>query len=138
MTDRAPATDTFPYPTGSVVGILSDSAALEDARRRLGAAGFDAERCDVLHGEEGLARIDVEGVAHGTSGSLVRMLQSALSDDAAHVRQYAEHLNAGHYVLGVRVGEEEAAKERAADALRDSRAEFVRYYAETYVEDLDR
>jgi hypothetical protein len=129
--------DTFPYPTGSVVGILSDATALEDARRRLEAAGFDVDRCDVLHGEAGLARIDVDGAAHGTSGSLMRRLQATLSDDADHVRRYAEDLRAGHYVFGVRVGEDEAAKERAADALRGSRAEYVHYYAENYVEDLD-
>jgi hypothetical protein len=130
--------DSFPYPTGSVVGILNDETAFENARERLQAAGFDVERCEVLHGEEGLARIDLDGAAHGRSGSVMRRLQSAMSDDAAHVRRYAEQLNAGGYVLGVPVGEEEAAKERAAEALRGSPAEFVHYYAENYVEDLDR
>jgi hypothetical protein len=136
MTSHANRTDTFPYPTGSVVGVVTDSTALEDARRRLEAGGFDLDRCDVLHGEEGLSRIDVDGAAHGRSGSLMRRLQGALSDDAAHVRRYAEHLREGHYVLAVRVGEDEAAKERVADALRGSHAEFVHYYAENYVEDL--
>jgi hypothetical protein len=130
------ATDTFPYPRGSVVGLLPDSTALENARRRLDEAGFDVGSCEVLHGEEGLARIDVDGAAHGASGSVMRRLQSALSDDADDVRRYAEHLEMGHYVIGVPVGEDEAAKHRAADALRDSPAEFLRYYAENYVEDL--
>jgi hypothetical protein len=131
-------TDTFPYPNGSVVGILTDDNALENARGRLEAAGFDADRWDLLHGEEGLARIDVDGTAHGRSGSLMRRLQTAVSEDADHVRRYAEHLRSGHYILGVPVGEDEAAKERAADALRGAPAEFVHYYAENYVEDLDR
>jgi hypothetical protein len=52
------------------------------------------------------------------------------------VRQYAEHLQAGHYVVGVPVGEDAAAKARAADALRASRAETLHYYGENYVEDL--
>jgi hypothetical protein len=137
MTSDAETTDSFPYPTGSVVGVLTDATALENARRRLEAAGFDVDRCDVLHGEDGLARIDVDGTAHGRSGSLKRRLQATLSDDADHVRRYAEHLRAGHYVLGVPVGEQEVAKERAAEALHGSSAEFVHYYAENYVEDLD-
>jgi hypothetical protein len=137
MTSHSDRSDTFPYPGGSVVGILPDSAALENARRSLEDVGFDADRYDVLHGDDGLARIDVEGAAHGRSGSLMRRLQSALSDDADNVHRYADGLRSGHYVLGVRVGEDEAAKERAADALRASRAEFLRYYAENYVEDLD-
>jgi hypothetical protein len=137
MTGDAHSTDTFPYPGGSVVGIVPDSAALDDARRRLEEAGLNADRSDALHGEEGLARIDVDGATHGRSGSLMRRLQSALSDDADHVRRYADALRSGRYVIGVRVGEDEAAKERAADALRASAAEFLHYYAENYVEDLD-
>jgi hypothetical protein len=129
--------DTFPYPTGSVVGVLTDAAALENARRRLEAVGFDVDRCEVLHGEEGLSRLDVEGTAHGTSGSLMRRLQAVLSDDADHVRRYADSLQTGQYVLGVPVGEDGAAKDRAADALRNAGAEPVHYYAENYVEDLD-
>jgi hypothetical protein len=135
MTSDPQQADTFPYPRGSVVAILADADAVDSARRRLEAAGFDS--CDVLHGEEGLARIDVDGAAHGTSGSLMRRVQSVLSDDADHVRRYADALEAGQYVIGVPVGEDEAAKDRAAGALRASPAEFLHYYAENYVEDLD-
>jgi hypothetical protein len=128
--------DSFPYPRGSVVGVVTDDATLEDARRHLERAGFGADRYDVLH-DQGLARIDVEGEAHGKGGAIMRRLQSALSDDAEHARRYAEHLRAGHYVVGVKVGDDEAAKQRAADALRAAHAEFLNYYAERYVEDLD-
>ncbi len=128
--------DSFPYPRGSVVGVLTDDATCEDARQRLERAGFGTDRCEVLHGDEGLARIDVEGEAHGKSGTMMRRLQAALSDDADHVRRYAEHLRAGHYVVGVAVRDDEAAKQRAADALRAAHAEFLYYYAKNYVEDL--
>jgi hypothetical protein len=128
--------DTFPYPTGSVVGVLNDDAAFEDARRRLDESGFGAERSDVLHGETGLARLDVGGEAHGRGGSVVRWLQHLFSDDADHVRDYADHLRAGHYVVGVAVGEDEAAKAKAASVLRAAHADSVTYYAENYVEDL--
>jgi hypothetical protein len=130
------ASDSFPYPRGSVVAVLADDAAVEDARGRLERAGFGANRCDVLHGEHGIARLDVGGEAHGRSGRLMRRLQEGLSDDAGHVREYAERLRAGHYVVGVAVGEDEAAKLRVADALRAADAESVDYYAENYVEDL--
>src|SRR4051812_7865861 len=104
MTSDSHSTDTFPYPRGNVVAIITDSTALENARRGLAAAGFDVDRCAVLHGEDGLAQIDVEGTEHGRSGSLMRRLQSVFSDDADHVHQYAEHLKSGHYVVGVPVG----------------------------------
>jgi hypothetical protein len=128
--------DTFPYPTGNVVGVLADAASLEDARRRLEESGFEADGVQVLHGEEGLAQIDVEGEEHGKKGGLMRRLQSALSDDGEHVRRYTEYLRDGRYVVGVRVGEDEAAKQRAADALRGAHSEFLNFYAENFVEDL--
>jgi hypothetical protein len=133
--DATPA-DFFPYPRGRVVAILADEAAFDAARRRLDQSGFDSDRYDILHGEQGLARIDVEGEAHGKRGGVIRRLQSALSDDADHVRRYAEHLRAGHYVVGVAVGEDEGAKQRAAEAFRAAHAEFVSYYADNYIEDL--
>ena len=74
--------------------------------------------------------------AHGLAGTIIRRLQAVLSDDADHVREYAEHLRAGHYVVGVSVGEHEEAKQRAADALRAADARFLNYYAGNYVEDL--
>lgn len=136
MAGNSNTTDSFPYPRGRVVGVLADDASFEDARRRLEQAGFGAERCDVLHGQEGLERIDVEGKAHGKGGVIMRRLQSVLSDDAEHARQYVEELRAGRYLVGVAVGEDQAAKQQAADALRAARAESVSYYAENYVEDL--
>ena len=136
MASSSTPSDSFPYPRGSVVGILTDDVTLEDARRRLERAGFGADRCEVLHGDDGLARIDVAGEAHGGSGTLMRRLQAAFSDDANHVRLYAENLRAGHYVVGVAVHDDAAAKERAADALRAAYAQFLHYYAKYYVEDL--
>jgi hypothetical protein len=130
------ADDTFPYPSGQVVAVLAGDTTVADARGRLEQSGFGPERVDVLHGEDGLARIDVEGEEHGNSGGVLRRLQNALSDDADHVRRYADHLRAGRYVVGVAVGEDEAAKDRAAEALRAAHAESVDYYAENYVEDL--
>jgi hypothetical protein len=136
VADTSHSADSFPYPRGSVVGVVTDDAAFEETRRRLTEAGFGPDRCEVLHGEASLARIDVGGAAHGRSGRLVRRLQDAFSDDRAHVRSYAEHLRDGHYVIGVTVGDDEVAKRRAAEALAAADAQFVHYYAENYVEDL--
>ncbi|RKQ87022.1 hypothetical protein C8N24_5042 [Solirubrobacter pauli] len=124
-------TDTFPYPTGSVVAVFADDTACDAARRRLEQTGLGY---DVLHGERGLARIDVDGEAHGRS--FVRKLQSLFSDDGEHVREYAQHLRDGHYVVGVMVGEDEQAKAQAAEALRGARPESMTFYADRYVEDL--
>jgi hypothetical protein len=136
VVDDPNARDRFPYPGGNVVGVLLDGTSLDAARERLERAGFGPDRYDVLHGEHDVARIDLKGEAHGLAGSIIRRLQAAFSDDAEHARRYAEHLRAGHYLVGVSVGEDDAAKQRAADALRAADAQFLNYYAENYVEDL--
>ena len=136
VADDPNARDRFPYPGGSVVGVLLDDAALNGARERLAQAGFAPDRYDVMEGERDLDRIDVKGEGHGLAGSVKRWLQGVFSDDADHARRYAEHLRDGHFILGVAVGEDEVAKLRAADALRGADAQFINYYAENYVEDL--
>jgi hypothetical protein len=136
VTDDPAAGDQFPYPGGSVVGVLLDDAAMSGARERLSQAGFPPDRCEVLSGEGDVDRIDVKGDAHGFAGNVKRWLQGVFSDDADQARRYAQHLRDGHFVVGVSVGEDDAAKHRAADALRGADAEFVHYYAENYVEDL--
>ena len=116
--------------------MLLDDAAMSGARERLSQAGFPPDRYEVLAGEGDVERIDVKGDAHGFGGNVKRWLQGVFSDDAEQARRYAQHLRDGHFVVGVSVGEDEAAKHRAADALRGADAEFVHYYAENYVEDL--
>jgi len=116
--------------------VLSDDAAVSGARERLAQAGFAPDSYDVLEGERDVGRIDVKGDRHGAAGTVKRWLQDTFSDDADHARRYAEHLREGRFVLGVSVGEDAAAKERAADALRRADAQFINYYAENYVEDL--
>ncbi len=116
--------------------MLVDDAALADARTRLQQAGFGPDRYEVLEGGRDVERLDLTGEDHGRTGTIMRKLQAVLSDDADHARRYAEHLRDGHYIVGVSVGEDEAAKQRAADALRAAEAQFLNYYADTYVEDL--
>ena len=88
--------------------------------RATGAGGFRTRQLRGVEGDADVGRIDVEGKAHGLAGTVKRWLQGVLSDDANHARRYAEHLRKGHFILGVSVGEDEAAKQRAADALRAS------------------
>ena len=136
MTGDARVHDHFPYPRGDVVGVFVDEAAFDVARDRLEQAGFGPDQREVLHGESGLARIDITGEAHGWMGGIFRTLQNVVTDEGEHARRYAEYLREGHYIVGVAVGSDHAAKQRAAQALRGSDAEFLVYYAANYIEDL--
>lgn len=99
-------------------------------------AGFGSASCDLLHGEADADRIDITGKAHGWTGTVIRKLQEAVTDEGELTRRYADHLRAGHYLVGVRVGGDAAAKQRAAEALRGADAQFLTYYAANFIEDL--
>ena len=135
MADDPKARDRFPDPGGNVVGVLLDDASLHSAGERLAQAGFAPDRYDVMAVEHDVGRIDVKGEAHELAGTVKRWVQGVFSDAADHARQYAEHRPRVTSAPGVSVGEDEAAKLRAADALRGADAQFINYYAENYVED---
>lgn len=136
LTGHAQGRDQFPYPSGSVVGGFVDEPASASARERLARAGFGPDDYQVLHGEGDAGRIDITGDAHGTMGRLFRRLQDAVTDEGDEVRRYAEYLRGGHYLVAVRVGDDEAAKQSAAGALYEADAQFLTYYAANYIEDL--
>jgi len=133
---ETPTFERFPYPRRLVVGLLRDEQAVHRASDRLRGAGFGADRYTVLHGADDARSLDVTGEAHGVRGEVIRALQAASSDDLDHVRRHAEHLAGGGYAVAVAVGEDEDAKQRAADALRAD-GEFLNYYADNYIESLD-
>ena len=136
MAHDAQGGEQFPYPSGSVVGGFVDELASNTARERLGQAGFGPDYYRVLHGDNDAGQLDITGEAHGPMGQIFRRLQNAVTDEGDLVRRYAEYLRDGHYLVGVRVGRDDAAKRRAAAALHDAGPEFLTYYATNYIEDL--
>ena len=88
----------------------------------------------ILHGEQDARRLDVAGEEHGFLGKLIRVLQDAVSYDVDHLRFHSARLQAGDDVVGVAVGDDEDAKQRAVDALRAAGARFVNYYGDYYVQ----
>jgi hypothetical protein len=129
-----PPSDPFPYPRQLVVGVIGGKGGGQRASQSLLGAGFASDRVVVLHGEEDARRLDVEGDEHGFGGKLIRALQAALSSDLEHVRLHAARLRSGDDVVGVAVGDDEEATQRAVDALRTAGAAFINYYGDNYIQ----
>jgi hypothetical protein len=133
MSDRPPV-DPFPDPQQLVVGVIGDEEGGQRASEALLHAGFAPDSIVVLHGEEDARRLDVAGEEHGRGGKLIRALQAALSFDRDHVRRHAAHLRSGDSVVGVTVGEDEDARQRAVDVLRAAGGSFINYYGDNYIQ----
>jgi hypothetical protein len=131
-----PKFERFPYPLHLVVGLFESEQELRHVTEGLERVGFEPDRYEVLQGEEDARSLDVEGSAHGVSGRVLRALQAASSYDREHTRRHVEHLDGGGQVLAVFVGEDEDAKRRAADVMREHGGDFINYYADKYVEAL--
>jgi hypothetical protein len=128
--------ERFPYPRRLVVGRFESELDVQHAVEALERVRFDSDSYEVLQGEEDARSLDLEGEAHGVSGRVLRVLQAASSYDRDQTRRHVEHLQGDGQVLAVLVGEDEDAKRRAADAMREHGGEFINYYADTYVESL--
>lgn len=131
-----PRFERFPYPLRLVVGLFETEQGVQRAVEALERIGFESDSYEVLSGEEDARSLDLEGSAHGLSGKFLRALQASSSYDRDHTRRHVEHLEGGGPVLAVFVGEDEDAKRRAAEAMREHGGEFINYYADTYVESL--
>jgi hypothetical protein len=129
-----PPSDPFPYPRQLVVGVIGGKVGGERASESLLGVGFAPDSIVVLHGEQDARRLDVEGDEHGLGGKLIRALQAALSNDLDHVQLHAARLRAGDDVVGVAVGDDEGARERAVEALRTAGAAFINYYGDNYIQ----
>ena len=89
----------------------AQARAAIDGLRADGLAGDD----DIwaYEGDDGVDDLDPSGAAHGLWGRLVRLVESAMTnDDVAYLRILAGELRRGHLVLAVRV-----ASEHEADAM---------------------
>jgi hypothetical protein len=128
--------ERFPYPLRLVVGLFESEQKLRRAAEGLERVGFEPDSYEVLQGEEDARSLDVEGTDHGVSGRVLRALQAASSYDRDHTRRHVEHLQGGGQVLAVFVGEDEDAKRRAADVMREHGGDFINHYADNYVEAL--
>jgi uncharacterized protein (TIGR02246 family) len=92
-------------------------------------AGFVCEDIEILHGEEGLARLDPTGEAHGFFERFQRTLirTAAPNEEYAHLIRHVDDVRAGRYVIMVLASRREQ-RMTAADILSEHGAEFIGFY----------
>lgn len=122
-------------PVGRVTGLFVEPEAVTAAVEALRAAGVPNDRLEVFTGEEGKRRIDASGEAHGAAGRLFRMVESWVSDTSSFHALAERHLAAGGHVVAAEVGDDEALKSRAMQALSVAGATDVKYWHTLFVEE---
>jgi hypothetical protein len=119
-----------------VVAVIDDPSEAAVAAHELQEAGFDATAITVLQGEDGAARIDGMGRAHGVRSRLRRLLAFTVMDQLPDFVLYERALRDGRSVLIVRAPGD-ADKRRAHEILRAHGGHFANYYGRFATEELD-
>lgn len=128
-TDSTERQNFIPYPTNRVVGTVAEARSAEAAITALLQAGFESDGVDILHGEEGLHRLDPGGAAHGFLAQFQRTLlrTAAPAEEYKHLTHHVEDVKAGRFVIMVLAPPREQ-RMVAADILNAHGAEFVAFY----------
>ena len=120
--------DFVAYPTNRVVGTVTDAGKAREAIAALLQAGFHQEDIDLLHGEEGLHRLDQTGAEHGFLAQFQRtVIRTFETDEFKHLTHHVEDVRAGRCVLMVLTKRREQ-RIVAGDILHQYGAEFVGFY----------
>ena len=121
--------DFVAYPTNRVVGTIADAATARAAIEELLRAGVDREDIDILHGEDGLHRLDPSGAEHGFLARFQRTVirLAGPAEESVYLQHHVEDVRAGRFVIMV-LAELEPRRDLVAGILNDHGAEFVGFY----------
>lgn len=121
--------DFIPYPTNRIVGTVPDAAHAQAAMNALFQAGFEREDVDILHGEEGIHRLDPTGAEHGPLEQLQRTLIRLAGpvEEYKHLSHHVDDVRAGRFVIMV-LAKRRDQRMVAADILNANGAEFIGFY----------
>ena len=134
MHDRqGSAAKPLTYPTHRVSGAVP-AGEVEAAREALVAAGFAADRIDVLVGDEDARRFRDLAEATGVWGS-VRRFALSLGRDLDLAREAEAELESGDALVEVTV-HDEAEKHRVRDILLQHGGHFITYFGNWTIETL--
>jgi hypothetical protein len=121
--------DFIAYPTNRVVGTIADARQARVAIERLLQAGVDREDIDILHGEQGLHRLDPSGAEHGYLAQFQRTMVrlAGPAEESLHLRHHVDDVREGRFVIMVRA-EGPRRRDLVAGILNGHGAEFVGFY----------
>ena len=135
--EGAKRSDFIAYPTNKVVGFIDDPGDAQAALSDLKAAGFTADEIEVLTGEEGAQRIDVNGGEHGVLAHIVRSILKTLGEyEIPHAKRHEQELLAGHFGIGVTAKQEEHQK-KVRGILKSHNGHFINFYGTWTMENLE-
>jgi uncharacterized protein (TIGR02246 family) len=132
-TDR---NDFIAHPTNRVVGTVADAVKAQAAVEALLQAGFDRRDIEVLHGDEGLHRLDPNGSEHGFFANVQRrFIRTFELEEFKQLTHHVEDIRAGRFVITV-LTKKRILRILAADILHQHGADYVGFHGRWASHDL--
>lgn len=133
--------DRLTYPTERLVGIADDRATVQSTLDALGEDGVADERIEVLTSESTEFQESSDG--DSLAGRVVHVLKTALGDETERLEGLKQALDAGRFVVQVRLtedddGDREAAKQRLGRLLSERGLRGVAFYGTWQIEEIQR
>src|SRR5690349_14360209 len=119
--------DEFTFiPTNKVVGIIDDASDTQAALHDLTEAGFTSDEVELITDDEGSTQIDLSD-AQQVAVHIFRSTQKPPSyyDAPGLLDRIEQELLAGHYFVGVAVGNDEEKRERVREILKSHGGHFI-------------
>ena len=113
-------------PSNHVVGVISSSKSVGDAKNKLKAAGFE----EVVV----MSHVDKAGEGVNPISALMEMLAGQLSDETGYLDQYQEATNSGSLIIAVPVDHDQV--DQVREILELQGAANIRYFGRLAVTDL--
>jgi hypothetical protein len=123
------------YPANQVAGTFAEAAPARAAIEALVAAGVEPREVVVLHGEDGLRRLDAGNHDHGVVATVRETLLriGATVEEHEQLRHHLEDVRAGRFVI-MAPARDAAARTCVSDILTSQGATFVVSYGRWAIE----
>lgn len=125
------------YPVDRLLAVLDDPTDAARGAAALVAAGIPGHDITILRGDEGAARLDGTGAAHGRMERMLRLVSFTLMDQLPDMAWYEQAVRRGAAVVMVRVRGEDS-KGIAVARLRANGAHFINHYGRFATEEIER
>ncbi|MEM7535807.1 MAG: hypothetical protein AAF639_26750 [Chloroflexota bacterium] len=104
-------------PINRVVTAVDDEEIAKTICDALIDVGFDKDKATILHGQEGLDYLDLDGSRHGFFTKMVRKYQSLSGPEARLIEQGQAALDHNRYIVSVWTGGSEEDRFRAFEIM---------------------
>ena len=122
------------YPTNRLTCYFENINDFQNAMRDFAKAGFGISDIQVLHGQEGVEILDIDGSRHGTLARISRLIQTVMAkSEVQEFELMRDHLQQGHIVIAVPASEQQE-RELAQNIMHDNNGHHITFFARFYVE----